>query len=261
MNIESPDQVSENTTPEYSEIELKALEMGWKPKEEFSGDETDFIDAKEFVNRKPLFDRIEHQSRQLKAVQRALDALKGHYTKVQETEFNRALSVLKAERKEALKDGDADKFDTLDDQIKQVEGQLELVKEAAATPSANPEEHPEFVSWVSKNSWYNTTGYMRAFADDVGSRLARQGMSPSDVLREVEKAVRKEFPQKFTNPNKQSAPDVSSSRAPATTSSKADNFPLTDEERKIMNTLIASDPKTFTKEKYIADLKKIKGLE
>lgn len=255
-------KTTENPTPQYSEIELKALEMGWKPKTEFHGDEADFVDAKEFVNRKPLFDRIEHQSKQLKAVTRALDALKTHYTKVQETEFNRALSALKAERKEALRDGDADKFDELDDQIKQVETQIELVKEAAATPAVQSEtEHPEFVAWVSKNSWYNNTGYMRAFADDLGSRLARQGMSPNEVLKEVEKAVRKEFPNKFVNPNKAAAPDVGSSRSPAATSSKNDDSFLTEQERKIMNTLIASDPKTFTKEKYIADLKKIKGLD
>ena len=35
-------------------IETRALEMGWRPKEEFDGNEEDFIDAKEFVRRKPL---------------------------------------------------------------------------------------------------------------------------------------------------------------------------------------------------------------
>jgi regulator of replication initiation timing len=248
----------EQQAPEYTPIELKALDMGWRPKSEFNGAEEDFIDAKEFVNRKPLFDRIETQSKQIKNVTNALNALKLHYTKVQETEFNRALAALKVERKEALRDGDADKFDHLDDQIKDVESQIASVKEAAGSSAVVEETvHPEFQAWSSKNSWYNTTGYMRAFADDVGGRLAQQGLSPSEVLKQVETAVRKEFPHKFTNPNKELAPDVGSSRQPASRT-KSDDIELTDTERRIMNTLIASDPKTFTKEKYLADLKKIR---
>jgi regulator of replication initiation timing len=248
----------EQTAPEYTAVELKALDMGWRPLSDFNGAEEDFIDAKEFVNRKPLFDRIETQSKQIKNVTRALDALKTHYTKVQETEFNRALASLKADRKEALRDGDADKFDHLDDQIKDVEGQIATVRAQADLPIVQEEVvHPEFQAWSSKNSWYNTTGYMRAFADDVGSRLASQGVSPSEVLKQVETAVRKEFPHKFTNPNKESAPEVGTSRKP-TSNSKSTDIELTETERRVMNTLIASDPKTFTKEKYLADLKKIR---
>ena len=53
------EQTQEKKAPELSAVEQKAIEMGWKPKDNFDGEETDFIDAAEFVRRKPLFDKID----------------------------------------------------------------------------------------------------------------------------------------------------------------------------------------------------------
>jgi len=256
-NIENTPETPE--VPQLSEIEQRAMEMGWRPKSEFHGDEVDFIEAKEYVNRKPLFDKIEHQSRQLKQVTTALNALKTHYTKVQETEFNRALAALKEERRTALRDGDGDKFDTVDEQIKTVETQIKEVQQAAQIETTTNEVPQVFNDWVSRNSWYTSSKAMKAYADEVGRELAGT-MEPTEVLKQVEKSVRKEFAHKFVNPNKEIAPEVGSSRG-TNSRTRSESFELTDQERHIMNTLIKSDPVKFTKEKYIADLKKIKGLE
>ncbi len=251
----SEEQVEQKTGP--SEIEQRALEMGWRPKEEFDGNEDDFIDAKEFVRRKPLFDKIDHLSRQHKATMQALNDLKTHYTKVKETEYNRALADLKKERREALREGDADRFEELDDEIDRIEEAAKEIKVVAETHQ-EPITHPEFVSWLSRNPWYNTTAHMRVFADDVGTRLAAQGLEPAEVLKKVEKAVREEFPNKFRNPNKDNAPNVESSgNKGSKASSGFSEADLDDRERKVMNNLVRQ--KLMTKEEYLADLKKIKG--
>lgn len=258
MSEELTQNTNETPSVEYTDIERKAMEMGWRPKEEFSGDEVDFIDAKEFVNRKPLFDKIEHQSRQLKNVTKALEALKQHYTVVQETEYQRALAALKQERKTALVEGDGDKFDRIDDQIKDVEKQMEVVKANANTPAVQEDTtHPEFAAWIAKNTWYanEETEYMRVFADKFGGNLAKRGVPPAEVLKQVEQAVRKEFPNKFVNPNKELAPDVSTSRG-TQKATKSDTFELTEQERNIMNTLVRGGH--ITKEKYLADLRAAK---
>lgn len=252
------EQVQENK-PEVTEIEKRAMEMGWRPLAEFHGNENDFVDAKEFVQRQPLFDRIDQQSRQIKAVTKALETWKNHYTTVKEVEYQRALKALQEGRKAALRDGDSDAFETYDTEIKRVEGEANDIRQAKEMPIVQEEQiHPQFQSWLNRNAWYKEPGYMKVFADEVGQKLAAQGIEPAKVLDEVEKAVRKEFPQKFTNPRKESAPDVDSSRS--VNKSRKDDFELSDQERKVMNTLIASDPKTFSKDKYIADLKKIKGI-
>ena len=251
------EQVQDNT-PQYTDLEVKAMNMGWRPMEEFDGPEEEFIDAKEFVRRAPLFDKIEHQSKELKNVRKALEALKTHYTRVQETEYNRALAALKSARKDALSQGDGDRFELIDNEITKVEKQVAEIKQVQETPLVQEEVvHPEWQSWNNKNPWYQTVDYMRNYADQVGAKFAAQGMQPSEVLKEVEKAVRKEFPNKFNNPNKDSAPDVGSSRQ-VSRNPRKDDLELTDQERKVMNTLVSTGQ--LTKEKYLADLKKIKGI-
>lgn len=242
----------EQTTPEVPAIELRARELGWRPKEEFAGDEDNFVDAKEFVARQPLFEKIEHQSRELKNVKKTLDALKTHYTKVQEVEYQRALAALQANKAEAISEADGQRAVAIEAQIKKAEREFNQIREAEQAPAEN--DPAEFVSWKAKNTWYEKDESMRIFADAIGSRLAKDGMSPPEVLAAVAKKVKAEFPHKFVNPNKANAPDVGVSGASGRASSSADKYELSDLERSIMNTLVRSG--TMTKEQYIADLKK-----
>jgi hypothetical protein len=245
--------------PQYTPIELKALEMGWRPKEEFDGNEEDFVDAKEFVGRKPLYDKIASTSKQLKNVTQAVEALKQHNGKIEEASYQRALKELKSERKQALIEGDADKFESLDEEIKTVERQVDVIREEQTKPivQEEPVVHPEFQNWQNKNQWYTSVKYMRAFADELGGRLANT-MSPSEVLKEVEKAVRREFPNKFVNPNKADAPDVGAPRGSGK-GGRSESIEMTEQEVNIMNKFVRQG--VMTKAEYIADLKKIKGIK
>lgn len=242
-------------------IEDKAIAMGWRPKDEFQGDEEDFIDAKEFVRRQPLFEKIEHTGKQLKNVTKALEALKTHYTRVEQTAVEKAITQLKMARKEALSDGDGDRFELIDDEIKKAEAQHAQIQRIQDTPIVEETvEHPEWKAFQNRNPWYNTTGYMRKYADEEGAKLAQSGMTPSEVLKEVEKAVRKEFPTKFTNPNKQEAPDLDKPRGGIPNKRVGgDDAKLSDNQRKIMNDLVRQG--VLTKEEYIADLRKIGELK
>jgi hypothetical protein len=263
IKVEGEQSPPEDKAPEFTEIEQRALEMGWRPQTEFHGEPVDFIDAKEFVSRKPLFDKIEKQSKELKNVNKALEALKVHYTKVQETEYNRALAKLQTARQEAITNSDGASFDAIDSEIKRVEGEMQSVKQMQAQPLVVEQEvHPEFAAWQHRNQWYSDNNQdMKDWADAAGIRLARQGLNPKEVLIKLEQDVKKSFPHKFTNPNKTSAPSVEDGKQTGSKSGASDKFELTEQESKIMNTLIRSDPKLFTREKYIAELKAAKGIK
>lgn len=258
------EEVKIETAPEekkYSPVEEKALAMGWRPLEEFNGDEADFIDAKEFVNRKPLFEKIEHQSKEVKNLRRALDAFKEHNSKIEETAYKKALADLKATQKKALVDGDVDKFYELDEEIEATKQEAaELRQSRAAIDVSEPAPaHPEFAAWSHRNPWYEAQPHMRTYADNVGRTLAGQGLSPSEVLKKVEEAVHKEFPQKFRNPNKDSAlSEVESGTRGSGTRTRESHIEMTDQERTIMNTLVKGGH--LTKEQYIKQLKEAKGL-
>jgi hypothetical protein len=253
---------SNEGTPEVKQdsYEQRALAMGWRPLEEFNGPEEDFVDAKEFVSRRPLFEKIEGQSRELKAVRKALEAFKTHYTTVQQTEYNRAIADLKAARKTAMQEGDGDRFEQIDTQIKEAEKQVAAIEQTKNAPIVQDTPvHPEFQSFVRRNPWYESDPVLRQYADKFGTALAATGTPPEEVLAEVERQVKQKYPDKFRNPNKSNAPDVGTgNKSSGNSSNSFDRVELTEQEKNIMNTLVRGGH--ITKEKYIADLKKVKGL-
>jgi hypothetical protein len=93
---------------------------------------------------------------------------------------------------------------------------------------------------------------MRAVADNIGNSLT--GLSPSELLAEVERQVKKEFAHKFENPNrsKPSAVEGSTNKG----SKKEDAFQLTEEQRRVAQRLVKQIP-GYTMEKYVNELKEV----
>jgi type II secretory pathway component PulM len=242
-----------------SAVEQRALEMGWRPKEEFEGDEEDFIDAQEFVRRKPLFEKIEHVGKELKETRKALKALQEHHQKVKEAEYQKALQALKAEKKAALEEGDADALIEIDERLASVKA--EEVAQRAEQRQAAQQPHPNFVAWVQKNQWYQSDVELRSVADQIGTAYAVKNpeVAPDDVLKYVEQRIKKLYPENFRNPNRE-RPSAVEGRTSTPATEKKDSvsdYPLTDDERRVMNTFVRQG--IMTKEEYIKDLKAVKG--
>lgn len=237
-------------------IQEKALDQGWKPKEQFEGDESEFIDAAEFVRRGELFQKIEHQSKELKSVKQALEAFKQHHSKVAESEYNRALKSLQESRKQAFVDGETEKAFAIEEQIEEVKAEKATAQREAATPAVQ-ELNPEFVAWTGKNPWYQSDRAMRSYADSVGLDLARQGFSPSEVLRKVEEDVRKEFAHKFTNP-KRDRPNAVEGTSRGGVSVQRGTVEMDSGEREVMRKLVRAG--ALTEAEYMVEFKRMKGL-
>ena len=241
---------------EHSPTELKAIESGWVPKEDFQGDEHKWVEAGEFLRRGELFKKIEDQGKQLKDVRSALNEMKKLNGQIQEVEYKRALDTLKAQKKAALEDGDADAVIAADDRIDMVkEQQKEMQRQAPVAQSDEGSEHPEFVAWTEQNNWYKSSTPMKAFADALGQELARAGNSPSEVLKKVAAEVRKEFPNKFRNPNQDKAGAVEGGSGRGVNSSG--KFSLSDEERSIMNKFVRQG--VMSEKEYVEQLRKVRG--
>jgi len=251
--VTTDDNQPANNEPQLTAAEEKAMEQGWVPQDQWEGDPEQWRPAKEFLDRGELFKKIEDQNRTIKEFKRALDDLKGHHAKTRETEYQRALDALKAQKKTALEEGDAESVIKLDDQIDLVKDEQNKLKQNA-TP-ATPAVNSEFAEWVDKNKWYDNSQPMRAYADALGRDLAYKGMAPSEVLKEVERQVRMEFPHKFSNPNrnKPGAVEGSTNKGGKTNS---DSIDLSDEERRVMQRFVRTG--VMTEKEYMSELKRIK---
>lgn len=244
------------TEKTYTAIEQRAMDGGWVPQEEWQGDPDDWRPAKEFVDRGELFKKIEDQSRTIKQFKQTLDAMGKHHAQVREVEYKRALETLKAQKKEALVEGDADAVIDIDEKIALVREEQQELKSTPAPVSQEPTANPILDRWQEKNNWYSRDKAMTAFADALGRELHSEGKSLSDALVEIDKQVKTEFPHKFRNPNKDKPGIVEGS---SNRGGKADlSMDLTEEERQVMHKLVKTG--VMTKEQYIKDLRAIKGV-
>lgn len=255
-----PGEQAENQEAEgeqTSSIEDRAREQGWRPKEEFEGDASKWVSAETFVAKGELIDRIEQLGKKLKDSDKTIAMLKEHHTKVKESEFKRAVEFLKQQKKQAYENGDVDKIIEIDDKIAEVRDTQKAQKAQDQVDEA-PETHPVFQSWVSDNKWYESDSEMRADADAFGEAYARnnQDKTPQEVLEYVAKKIKKAYPEKFVNPNRNKPTGVESGSGTRQGSSR-DSFSLTEEEAKVMNTFIRNG--VMTKEDYIKEIKAMRG--
>lgn len=245
-DLDQPDQ----NVPDVSEIEAAARAQGWVPKDEWTG-EGKWRDAESFLDRGELFQKIDQYRRETRELKKNQEAFAAHLQKVRELEYKRALDTLRREKKEALVEGDPEAVILVDEKIAAIREQATRDSfEQVSQPQRN-EPHPEFVEWTNRNKWYVTDEPMAAYADRLGAKLAERGLPPGEVLKEVEAQVRREFPNRFVNPNRAKASAVEG--ATGSPKSSKETFQLSPVQRQVMERLVKSG--ALTKEQYIADLK------
>lgn len=247
----------EGQEPQLSPIEQRAMDQGWVPLDQWQGDPDDWRPAKEFVDRGELLKSISELRHENKRIKEGVDEFRKHHIKMREVEYNRALAALRAEKKAALEEGDADKVVTIDDQIAETrEAHKAAQNEVVETP-ATPQVDPDLVRWEARNPWYRQDRAMKAVADEVARDLVNRGeRNPSRIMEEVEKEVRKSFPHKFENPNRQRAAAVEGATKTGRTASKSEVH-MTDAEKAVMNKILRSG--IISKEDYLKEFKARQG--
>jgi hypothetical protein len=212
--------------------EVKARELNWRPLAEFEGDPEEWVDAKEFIKRAPLFERLKSQGKKLKEQEKALHDMAGHIDKVAEASYKRAIADLNREKRQAVEEADPDRVAAIDTEIEQIRGEM-APKPATDTPAA----HPAVTEWLDRkeNQWFKTDKELAAFAISYQNSLfaADQTLDMEESLVKVTKAVKRAFPEKFSNPARQAAPSVETAvSAPA--GKKVFSFrDLNDEQRSV----------------------------
>lgn len=250
--------VEQNASPverEYSDAEKAAMSQGWVPEDQYEGTGK-WRSAEDFLDRGELIANIEGKGKKIKALEGTVSELKKHYKSVRETEFKRALASLKAEKKEALDQGDTERVVEIDDEI--ADTKAEQAKAFVEPPQEQDQgvPNPQFLAWVDRNSWYKNDRVMKAAANVIADELIYSGeRNPTAVLAEVEKRIKKEFPHKFTNPNREKSGSVEGGGSRG--GKPSDGFQLTDEERRVMQKFVKAG--VLTEKEYIADIRAQRG--
>lgn len=191
-----PDKVNE---PVADPIEASARAKGWKPQEEYKGDRP-WVDARTFLDREPLIERISGQSKTIAKLERTVEAMARNYNKNLEHAVNAKIAELQFQKKEAIKSGDVEQVEAIDKAIDQQ-------RAAKADAPAKAAVAPEVEAWVEANPWYVKDREMHDFAYAYNEAYIKG--HPGDLegsLRETAKATRRAFPDKFSTPGNGTRP-------------------------------------------------------
>lgn len=242
----------EKAGPEHTPQEQRAMELGWKPQDDYEGN-ADYISAEAWIARTPLFEKIDEQKRKYQNLEKSFRNLQEHYNKVEDRAHERAIKELREKKTAAIKDDDLDRAALIDAELddlrdkppEKLEIQTDMVDESKV--------------WLEKNKWYNEDKAMQNYADKLLRGAAAIGDPLSSALDEVEREVKLRFPDKFKNPARQQANRVEDGSTRKGSSKATSRFELTDDEERVMKSLVAQG--VLTREKYIEDIKKVRGDE
>lgn len=255
-----PEEIEEGSE-QANPVEALAEEMGWRPKENFNGDEADFVGAAQYIRKGQdiqdgMRKSLKDQKQQLSDMSVSLTELKQHNERVFKAEvgqLKKELNDLTHQKKAAIQDGNVPLVDELDEQI-------DTVKESMVPPekvvTANP-EGGDFDDWVKDNDWYNSDKEMATYADSVAD--SHKGAPFVRVAALVSRRVKEMFPDKFPAPRTNNAPNASRVEAGGrrATAGKFTKSDLSDSQKSIMQQFVRQG--IMTEKQYVEDIAKVAG--
>jgi hypothetical protein len=208
------------------EQEMEASRKGWIPKHKYSGPEGKWKDAATFLADGAKFNgRLQEE---LATVKRELADFKGtakqfsdfqqRQIEARDSQIGDLVRDLKRQQREAIRDGNDEMADSIDDRIEilnderaNVKQQIEKTKQGSESksPSAVVDENgntndPVVRAWIDEgNSWFNDSKPMRDYCfalanEAIANGETKRGRPFLDLMRE---RMEEAFPLKFAKKN------------------------------------------------------------
>ena len=223
---ETPDEPSEPTVEEI------AKDLGWRPKDEFQGDDDNYVDPVTYIKRskdiqQSMSQHLKDNRKKLEQMERAVNDLHKHYqtvSKAQIAKQQKEIERLRKEKREAIEEGDVDRVDQIESEMLEQYSSMESNRpdDRPEAPEPDPRDVEAFERWVSQNNWYSVKGNggdpeMTAYADRLANLPEYDALPYNRKLATVTGKVKAAFPDKF---KQQRTPTSNPVEAPRSTSSK-----------------------------------------
>lgn len=191
-----PGEVQDNE-PEVRDYHAEAIEMGWRPLEEWPGQPEKHIDEKTFVERSETM--LPLLKRQAKAYRTELAGLKKdikrateHFSKSEERAYARALADLQERQDSAAEVGDVAGVRKAREEIA---GLKSDVTKAAPDEDLHLVAREAEIDWREKNPWYDKGGLMKDYADTQVEKFGHlaKDMAPADFFDMISDKVKARF--------------------------------------------------------------------
>ncbi len=194
-----------------NEVEARAREMGWKPKEEFELDPARWVDAETYVkrgedvlpllraNNRKLSEDVVSLRMQLKENQQAIQDLKDFNTDIAKNNAKAREAKLLDSIKEAKTSGDVDTEVQLTSQLTDLKAEIKIAEatKPAAKATEQPAVTPEQKQWLADNPWFGSDKRKTGYAFGIAEELRAQGIvaGTSEFYKAMDREMDKQFNQ------------------------------------------------------------------
>jgi len=211
VEVAAPPAAAPTPTPEAS-----AALQGWVPREQYTGDPSKWVDASTFIDRGKKFNHnLQREVAKLTAQIQSFEGTKEAFRKFHEetlaakdVELQEAISALRIQRSQAIRDGDdegaiqmEDRIDLLKEQRREVKAIPKQTTQAPAGAGPNMDD-PVLLEWVEDgNKWFVDDPKLRDYAVALGEELIKSnnhgGKKGRAFLDLVAAKMADEFPRRF----------------------------------------------------------------
>lgn len=192
----------------------EASRKGWVPRDKYKGDAAKWVDAKTFIDRGERFTKnLQREIEGLKSKIESFEGTKKQFVKFHEeqiakkdAELKDAISALRVQRTQAIREGEDELAVTLEDRIDLLKDEQTKLKDipkeqepAAANGSPNPND-PVLLEWIDDgNQWFHDDPKLRDYAIALGQELVQGGepLRGRKFLDKITARMAEEFPRKF----------------------------------------------------------------
>lgn len=223
---------------EYTTIEKEAMEMGWKPEDEFEGDKDKWTPAREYVKYGKLQQANKELHAKIERIGRDFDHRTAELNKLHQAQMEIKIAELREQQRVAVSEADTDKYDQVQKQIDDLQVKPEI-------------KDPLVAEWETNNAWINNPNDPKTYAANgiYNNYLATNpGATTAQALKFLDEKLAETFPD--VNPRRNTAPTTETSEKPRQKRGITMND-LTQEERDLWRSagvhLFNNDEKVFLK--------------
>jgi hypothetical protein len=260
-------------------LQNKARVKGWTTLEEWHGPLEDWVDAKEFLGREKLFNRIKELKDALhtnsQKHDREFQAMANHFSQMKDVEYKRALADLKGQLAFAKEERDVESVEKLTQQVAAVE-QERVVATRVVAQTESQADPDKFRKFKQDNPWFDSDKELQdeAMSIGIGYSATHKEKSQDEVYDYVVKRIKKIYPEKFNMNENQNQEQNQEEETPRKVASVEGSTPtkklgakksgklsvsdLDEREKDVMKTFVKRG--VLTQEAYLESLAKAKGL-
>lgn len=193
------------------EAEAKARSLGWRPKDEFNGDDDKYTDAKTFLdkantnvpmlreNARKIEQKNHRLEEQIRSMEEKVQLLTKRADEAEKAGFERAIREIEARQRKAVAEGDVDEYDSLQKQKENL---------SIRTPQQTPQQLANQVSisdqvaiqvFEQANPWFRKDDDLHADMSGfiLGIKSIYPDMALSEVLEKAKERTIRANPDKF----------------------------------------------------------------